>query len=112
MAEPWFNPNLYAWIPGASVGVIGGILGAAVGSLAPRGKLRRLVVGMQIGLIAVCVVMLIVGVYAWIAGQPYGIWYGFGLAGLLGVTVIGSLLPTTLRAYRQAELRKSQAHDL
>ena len=45
MNEPWFNPNLYAWIPGTLLGVLGGTWGALVGTLAPRGKAKGLVVG-------------------------------------------------------------------
>ena len=35
MTEPWFDPNLYAWIPGTTLGVTGGILGSLGGMLAP-----------------------------------------------------------------------------
>jgi hypothetical protein len=45
-------------------------------------------------------------------GQPYGVWYGLGLAGLIGVIVIGANLPVMFMAYRGAERRRVEAQDL
>ena len=49
MTEPWFDPIrfgvLYGGIGGSALGVLGGILGAASGYLAPRGKGRSLILG-------------------------------------------------------------------
>ena len=56
--------------------------------------------------------LLALGVVALVAGQPYGVWYGFGLAGLIGLVVIGANTFTVHWAYRQAEARKLAARDL
>ncbi len=37
MSDPWFDPNLYAWIPGTAFGVTGGLWGGLAGTLAPAG---------------------------------------------------------------------------
>jgi hypothetical protein len=112
MSEPWFDPNTYAWIPGTLLGVSAGLWGALMGSLAPRGRGKPLILGSLVALLAAAVVLLILGVVALISGQPYGVWYGFLLAGFIGVVVLGSLSPLAVIAYRQAEARKMQAQDL
>lgn len=112
MTEPWFDANLYAWIPGTLLGIAGGILGSLAGILAPRGKAKGLVLGFHGLVIGVSAVLLIAGVVAFIQGQPYGIWYGLGLPGLLGITVFGALLPVLSKRYRQAEERRLAAHDM
>ena len=112
MNEPWFDANLYAWIPGTSVGIMGGILGSLVGTLAPRGRARSLVLGLHILMISVSAILLIAGVIAFLQGQPYGIWYGLGLPGVVGSIALGALFPVVLKRYREAEARRLMAHDL
>ena len=45
MNAPWFDPNLYAWIPGTVLGVTAGLWGTSVGLLARCGRARSLVLG-------------------------------------------------------------------
>ena len=35
MSTAWFDPNLYAWIPGTIFGTLGGLYGPLVATLAP-----------------------------------------------------------------------------
>ncbi len=112
MSEPWFDANLYAWIPGTSVGIMGGILGSLVGTLAPRGKAKNLVLGLHTLAIVVSAILLVFGVVAFVQGQPYGVWYGLGLPGVLGIAVFGVLFPVVSKRYREAEARRLAAHDL
>jgi hypothetical protein len=112
MTEPWFNPNVYAWIPGTLLGVAGGLEGALVGLLAPKGKCRTLVVSVHFGILLSCGLLLVAGLVALLTGQPYGIWYGLGFPGLLGLVIVGSLTRRIRHQYAQAELRKSVAEDL
>ncbi|MBK9114436.1 MAG: hypothetical protein IPM22_02015 [Betaproteobacteria bacterium] len=111
MAVPWFDPNLYAFIPGTLLGVVGGTMGALAGTLAPRGRARAFVVGAFAAMLALCAVMLVAAVVALAAGQPYGVWYGLGLPGLIGIVVFGALLPVVLARYREAETRRMGAAD-
>ena len=111
MNDPWFDP-MYAWLPGTLLGVIGGTLGGLAGWLAPKGKAKALVLGGLWVLLAASAVMLILGVVGFFAGQPYGVWYGLGLAGLIGVLVLGVNAPQILRWYRAAEERRMSARDL
>jgi hypothetical protein len=110
--DVWFNPALYAWLPGAALGVLGGLEGSLAGLLAPRGKCKALVLGIHFASTFLCVGLLLAGLIAKVKGQPYGIWYGLGFPGLLGIIIFGSLTPLILRRYQEAELRKSLAKDL
>ena len=112
MNEPWFNPNYWAWLPGTLLGCIGGAWGALAGTLAPRGKGRNLVLGGALLLLVFCGGLLAAGLIAVISGQPYGVWYGLGLPGLLGVLVIPPNLYLVRKRYGEAEQRRMQAEDL
>ena len=112
MSEPWFDPRYYAWLPGTLLGVLGGVWGGIGGMCAPRGKAKGLVMGFAWALLAGSIAFLAMGIIAWVSGQPYGIWYGFGLAGVIGVIVIGANMPVMFMAYRKAEERKMGARDL
>src|SRR4051794_8899444 len=70
MSEPWFDPNYYAWIPGTVLGTLGGLWGSLVGTLAPRGKGKSLVLTSLGVLLAASVVCLALGITALLAGQP------------------------------------------
>ncbi len=112
MKEPWFDPNAYAWIPGTMLGVFGGLLGTLMGVLGSRGKARGLVTGMLKGGIVACAALAATGIAALALGQPYGIWYGLLLPGLLGVGILLPLRPVLRRTYEQAEARRMEARDL
>ncbi|MFO0908582.1 MAG: hypothetical protein U0794_09500 [Isosphaeraceae bacterium] len=111
MSDPWFNPNFFSWIPGTLLGVMGGLLGSLSGFLAPQGKGRALVLGAFWTMIVIAAGLLATAVYAIYDGQPYGIWYGFGLPGVIGLILFSSLLPVISLRYREAEERKITAKD-
>lgn len=95
------------------LGVLGGALGGPlVGVCAPRGACKKLVMGFMYGMLAFSGALLSAGVIAWSKGQPYGVWYGIGFPGVLGLIIFRSLLPVVRRRYREAELRKLNARDL
>ena len=112
MSDPWFNPNLYAWIPGTAFGVLGGLWGGLAGTLAPRGRGRRLVLGSCWALVIASALLLALAVAAIACGQPWGVWYGLGLPGVLGLLVIPPNLFVIRRRYRQAEERGMAVRDL
>jgi MFS family permease len=117
MSEPWFSdPNQFgAWF-GSIVGGVGGsllgVLGAAAGTLAPRGKGRRAILGLMSLAAGLGGVMALVGVYALISGQPYAIWYPFLLCGIIFAGVTGPLVVVVRRAYDLAEQRKLDAEAI
>lgn len=107
MTTAWFDPNMYAWIPGTLLGVMGGMEGAFVGICASRGKCKKLVLSFHFGIMGACLVLMIAGVVALVTGQPYGVWYGIGFPGILVLVILGSLTPVVLKRYQEAELRNS-----
>ena len=109
--EPWFDP-MYAWVPGTIVGCLAGLMGGLGGWLAPKGKAKGFILPMWWLLLLSSGVLLAAGIFGYLAGQPYGIWYGLCLTGLIGVLVLGINLPILIIRYRQAEQRRMHAHDL
>jgi uncharacterized membrane-anchored protein len=89
-----------------------GLWGAVVGTLAGMGKGKRFVLGSYWVMFVISLVMLVAGVVAFLAGQPYGVWYGLGLAGLIGTMVLGANGYTIYAVYRRAEQRKMCAENL
>src|SRR4051812_15046681 len=116
MSEPWFDENMFGalWgsIAGGGGGTLGGLWGALVGTLAPRGKGRAWVIAIGWGFVGLGVLSLAFGLYALAAGQPYGIWYGPVLTGVMFVIVIGCLMPVVYKRYAEAEARRVQAEEV
>ena len=112
MTEAWFDPNLYAWIPGTVFGVTGGLMGAVVGCMAPPGRARAAVLRLWFSVLGLAVLLAAAGLVALMKGQPYGVWFGLLMPGADGTIVIGALSPLVLKRYREAEERKMAARDL
>jgi hypothetical protein len=111
VAEAWFDQTRM-WILGPAMGIAGALMGALGGTLAARGRARALVLGFHAAMIAVSALLFAAGVAAYFGGQPYGIWYGFGLTGAIGLGVFGGTYPVARAGYRQAEARRLAARDL
>jgi hypothetical protein len=103
---------MYAWLPGTVLGCTVGLYGGLVGILAWQGKAKALVIGGFWLFLGISVVMLVTGVIAFFSGQPYGVWYGLGLGGLIGTIVLGANGFTIFNAYRRADARKLEAANL
>lgn len=111
MPQPWFDPSTYSWIPGTVFGTSLGVLGGLAGTLASLGRGRKFILTMWGIFTVIAVALLVTSIIAWSVGQPYGVWYGLGLPGLLGVILLPSLYPTITTRYREAEERRIQAAD-
>jgi hypothetical protein len=112
MTQPWFDPNSYAWIPGTAYGIIAGCLGGLVGWLLPRGRVTRFLLRAWLALWGLAVALLAVGLVALAAGQPWGVWYGLLLPGVIGTLVVGANWFVILKTCRQVEQRRLAAKDL
>ena len=110
----WFSERGAGWaggILGGGIGVLGGLFGTLGGLLIPKGKGRRLIMGMAAALFALGLGLTLTGLYALVTGQPRHVWYAFLLPGGL-LTILTPVLRNTVRnGYAQAELRKMQAQD-
>ena len=116
MEQPWFNPNLFGTyfgvIAGGGFGILGGTLGTLAGILGPRGKGRRLVLGAMAALVGLSVVSFGFGLVALLFGQPYGIWFGPLLLGIILGVVEGTLIQVVRRRYDEAEQRRLEAEGI
>ncbi len=111
MNEAWFHPG-WLGLLGGIVGTLGALVGTLAGIFIPKGKAKKLVLGVNTFAFAVGLISLVVGIIAYFLGQPYGIWYGFGLCGLICISLFGSFFFVFRHEYRKAELRKSMSEDL
>lgn len=112
MTQPWFDPIRYAWIPGTLFGAAAGILGALVAWLAVQGKAKTAMIRSWIALWIAAMALLVVGLIGLRSGQPYGVWYGLLLPGIVGTLVLGGNLLVILKRYREVEQRRLAAKDL
>ncbi len=111
----WWTPetsNMIGAFGGAGVGILGGILGTAIGVLAPKGIGRSVVLGMQMAVAGLGAGCLVTGIVAVVIGQPYTVWYPLVLIGFVATAVLGGLIPVTRNAYRHAEQRKLDAQEM
>jgi hypothetical protein len=115
MADPWFDPNTFGAYAGAILGggggTLAGVWGAMAGVLAPKGKARALVLGLGVAIAVSGAILAGVGLYAWIVGQPYGIWYPMLLSGSVVMIVCGCLVPVVRKRYAEAEARQIAAEQ-
>ena len=106
----WWNERVGILV-GAILGSFMGVVGAIIGVLAGRGKTRRLVVTLLVGMIVVGGCFALLGAVAASTSQPRHVWYPLvllgGVSGLLGLV----LLPGVRRRYAVDELRRIEALD-
>jgi hypothetical protein len=110
---PWFtNYGDVGGLLGAGVGVLGGgVYGPLVGTLAPRGAAKSLVLGYHFVLLALGIAVLAAGLVAMIAGQPRGVWISLMMPGGLLALLMTLFTPMILARYRQAEHRRLEAEE-
>lgn len=61
MNEPWVNPGIVGGILGGTMGLLGAITGTLGGVLAPRGKAKKLVLGVELFSLALSFILLVIG---------------------------------------------------
>lgn len=102
----------WAWLPGTLFGVLAGLWGAAMGSLAPRGRGKTFVMAFGAVLIVATAVMLLIAFALLFTGNPFWGWYPWLLPGAIGLFVVFPLLRVARIRYAEAETRKMQAMNL
>ena len=114
--QQWFDANT-AGIVGAVMGTVlgggfGGFGGGVGGTLAAMGKAKTFVIGVFYTAISISLIILFVGLYALLNGQPWHVWFVFILPGTLMSLLMGLLLPVIQKRYCQAEQRKLDAEAI
>ena len=108
MNAPWFDPHL-AWLPGTLLGILCGLFGSSIGVLFPLSSRKKRWIGlgflrMTYWLLLLCSAgFFLGGIVAFCAEQPDAIWYGLGLAGGIGLLVLGSVYAILFRLPKQIE---------
>lgn len=110
-SSAWWSGTTAGWI-GGIFGSLVGLGGALIGILASRGRSRRLVLGLVLGLVVLGACSVAIGVVAVLLGQPYAVYYPLLLLGGISLFVFGMNWPMLRARYRQQELRRMQAEDL
>lgn len=113
--QPWWTGEMAGWIGGIGgslLGVAGAGFGVLAGTLAPKGRAKRLVVGYALTFFGLGVLLLLLGVAALLLGQPYHVWYPFMLGGFILTLVLGLNLPMVFARYRAAEMAKMEAEAM
>lgn len=108
MMQPWFDPNKYAWLPGTGLAVVAVLLALVVVWLVPQGRAKRPITQSWFGLWLVAVMLFIVGCVALVRGQPWGVWYGLMLPGIIGAFVLGGNMLIILKKYHDVESKQRQ----
>lgn len=112
--QAWFtetDAGRWGGIGGGVYGTVAGLFGALCGWLAPRGRGRRLILGGIVAGAALGLVLLAIGLYAWLDGQPRYVGYMFALPGVLTLIIFPLMFSRIKRRYGEAELRKMSARD-
>ena len=113
MNEPWIsNTGITSGILGSAMGILGAVFGTLASICVPKGKAKRLVMGVGVFAVILSLILLTIGIVAYLSGQPRDVWYLFGYTGFLCTVILGVNLPVILKQYRKAELRKSMSEDL
>lgn len=112
MTEAWFD-GATAGLVGGSIGTAIGVWGGAVGTLSswlvPKCRGRRLLFGLLGFAVAAGLALLITGLVALVAGQPYHVRHPFDFAGVMLAGFGG--YGWWLTRYRVAEERRMALGD-
>jgi hypothetical protein len=106
------NHILIGSLLGAGIGVLGALIGVLGGVLAPKGKARKLVLGITGLCPFFCAALLIIGLVRLTGGEPYGAWYPFVLAGGIGTILFTIAFFAIRHRYLEAESRRLAAMDM
>jgi len=113
MAQATSFPGMRtAMLVGAIGGTLVGIWGGLIGLLASRGKARGFAIASANIMLIAGTVILAMGTYAFMSGQPYAAWYPLTMLGVIIVVVVGIMRRVLPRRYASVELQKMQSMDL
>ncbi len=112
MNEPWISQRdlglliMIIFIP------IGPLIGTLSGYFVPRGKAKKLTLGVLIFGIVLASILFLFGVIALLFGQPRSVWLMSGFFGLDLILGLGIIFWVIRKRIRDVELRQSMSEDL
>jgi hypothetical protein len=109
-AGGWWGVRFSGFLGGLG-GALVGIVSAVIGCLCGLGRARRVAFAMIHAMLAVSGLLLVLGMVAVLAGQPFHVFFPLLLLGAIPGLVFGVNLRTIRRAYEQRELRRMAALD-
>jgi len=107
----WFNARLFGEVLAIFWVFYGALFVMLYCFLLPRGRGRRLVLGLIAFAAVVGVIVLVAGITALLCGQPFRIWFWFIHLGSITTLLFTVGFFVIRYQYKQAELRKMQALD-
>lgn len=110
MAAGWWTPR-DSGVLGGVFGSTFGLLGGAIGILTSKGRSRRAVMALVRTAIVLGTCLTVLGLAAWMAGQPFHVWNVLILTGLMVVAIFSTNLGSIRRRFEEAELRRMSAID-
>jgi hypothetical protein len=115
VVTPWWSAQHSIWIGalgGSGVGLLGAILGPAMGILIPKGKGRAFILPSLLVMAILGGCVEVVGIAAVIQRQPYHVWYPLVLLGAICLCVMLPLYFVAKARYRAIEVNRMEARDL
>ena len=112
MNEPWISQGILGGLIGGIFGILGGLVGTLGGVFVPRGKAKKLTLGVNTFAVALGFALFIFGIVAYLFGQPRGIWLSSVFFGLDCAACFSFAFWVILKRARDAELRKLMSEDL
>src|SRR5438552_11836979 len=106
----WWSAR-FGTLVGAILGSFVGVVGAIIGVLGGRGRARRLVGALLVGMIAVGGCLVLAGAAAASSSQPRYVWYPLLVIGGASGVIALVILPAMRRRYAADELRRIEAMD-
>ena len=110
----WFNAQmagLIGGILGGAIGICGGIIGIMGGVFVRQGKYKKVVLTITVVPIVIGVLLLPIGLIALILRQPFHVWYPFVLIGGIGIAVFLPNYFQLKKIYERIELNDTPKHD-
>ena len=112
MNEPWISLGILGGLIGGIFGILGGLVGTLAGVFVPKGKAKKLTLGVNTFAVALGFVLIVFGIIAFLFEQPGRVWLTSVIAGLECSACFGICYWVILKRARDAELRKTMSEDL
>ena len=112
MNEPWISQEALGILIMAIFVPLGPIIGTLGGLFVPKGKAKKLTLGVIAFGFVMSFVLLVFGMIAYLFGQPRWVWLRSGFFGLDLLLGFGIVFWVIRKRIRDAELRKLMSEDL